>query len=202
MKDDFVSAEHLLLALSEAASLRPAFAEVQFQRPAILAALQAVRGSQRVTSSNPEATYEALAKYGADLTHKLDFLSLGIALVLGTAGLPTPTLYWTLDARPTGAAVGCISAPHRMRRASSSMLWPRARARSRSRTFRSSSRSRTMSWAMAVDDSMISPTPQLAAARRIPMGRCCAARRRGARRISGQIAGFQVRRSAPRRRAA
>ena len=68
MKDDFVSAEHLLLALSEAASLRPAFAEVQFQRPAILAALQAVRGSQRVTSSNPEATYEALAKYGADLT--------------------------------------------------------------------------------------------------------------------------------------
>ncbi len=68
MKDDFVSAEHLLLALSESASLRPAFAEVQFQRPAILAALQAVRGSQRVTSANPEATYEALAKYGTDLT--------------------------------------------------------------------------------------------------------------------------------------
>ncbi|MFM7398323.1 MAG: ATP-dependent chaperone ClpB [Verrucomicrobiota bacterium] len=68
MKDDFVSAEHLLLALSESASLRPSFAEAQFQRPAILAALQAVRGSQRVTSSNPEATYEALAKYGNDLT--------------------------------------------------------------------------------------------------------------------------------------
>jgi ATP-dependent Clp protease ATP-binding subunit ClpB len=68
MKDDYVSAEHLLLALSESPSLRPAFADVQFQRPAILAALQAVRGSQRVTSSNPESTYEALAKYGTDLT--------------------------------------------------------------------------------------------------------------------------------------
>ncbi len=68
MKDDYVSAEHLLLALSEVPSLRGAFAEVQFQRPAILAALQAVRGSQRVTSSNPESTYEALAKYGTDLT--------------------------------------------------------------------------------------------------------------------------------------
>ncbi|MGA0133813.1 MAG: ATP-dependent chaperone ClpB, partial [Opitutales bacterium] len=68
MKDDYVSAEHLLLALSEAPSLRPAFAEIQFQRPAILAALQAVRGSQRVTSANPESTYEALAKYGTDLT--------------------------------------------------------------------------------------------------------------------------------------
>ena len=68
MKDDFVSAEHVLLALAEAPSLRPAFAAVGFDRKAILAALQAVRGSQRVTSANPEATYEALAKYGQDLT--------------------------------------------------------------------------------------------------------------------------------------
>ena len=68
MKDDFVSAEHVLLALAETSSLRPAFAAVGFDRKAILAALQAVRGSQRVTSANPEATYEALAKYGQDLT--------------------------------------------------------------------------------------------------------------------------------------
>ena len=68
MKDDFVSAEHMLLALAETPSLRPAFAAVGFDRKSILAALQAVRGSQRVTSANPEATYEALAKYGQDLT--------------------------------------------------------------------------------------------------------------------------------------
>ncbi len=68
MKDDFVSAEHVLLALAETPSLRAAFAAVGFDRKAILAALQAVRGSQRVTSANPEATYEALAKYGQDLT--------------------------------------------------------------------------------------------------------------------------------------
>ena len=68
MKDDFVSAEHVLLALAESPSLRPAFAAVGFERKAILAALQAVRGSQRVTTANPEATYEALSKYGQDLT--------------------------------------------------------------------------------------------------------------------------------------
>ena len=68
MKDDFVSAEHVLLALAESPSLRPGFAAVGFDRKAILAALQAVRGSQRVTTANPEATYEALSKYGQDLT--------------------------------------------------------------------------------------------------------------------------------------
>jgi ATP-dependent Clp protease ATP-binding subunit ClpB len=68
MKDDFVSAEHVLLALSETPSLRSIFTAVGFERKAILAALQAVRGAQRVTTANPEATYEALAKYGQDLT--------------------------------------------------------------------------------------------------------------------------------------
>ena len=68
MKDDFVSAEHVLLALADAPSLRPAFAALGFDRKAILAALQSVRGAQRVTTANPEATYEALAKYGQDLT--------------------------------------------------------------------------------------------------------------------------------------
>ena len=68
MKDDFVSAEHVLLALAESSSLRSVFTSIGFERKAILAALQAVRGSQRVTTANPEATYEALAKYGQDLT--------------------------------------------------------------------------------------------------------------------------------------
>jgi len=68
MKDDFVSAEHVLLALADTASLRAAFNAVGFNRQNILGALQAVRGSQRVTTANPEATYEALNKYGQDLT--------------------------------------------------------------------------------------------------------------------------------------
>ena len=62
MKDEYVSTEHLLLALSEAVR------DLPFDRNAILQALTQVRGSQRVTSQTPEATYEALAKYGRDLT--------------------------------------------------------------------------------------------------------------------------------------
>ena len=62
MKDEYVSTEHLLLALSDASKAFP------LDRNAILQALTQVRGSQRVTSQNPEATYEALEKYGRDLT--------------------------------------------------------------------------------------------------------------------------------------
>ena len=68
MKDAFVSAEHVLLALAETPSLRAAFEQQAFGRRNILGALQAVRGAQRVTSANPEATYEALEKYSMDLT--------------------------------------------------------------------------------------------------------------------------------------
>lgn len=68
MKDDYVSAEHLLLGLAEAPSLKAAFASIQFERAAILEALVGLRGSQRVTSATPEGSYEALAKYGIDLT--------------------------------------------------------------------------------------------------------------------------------------
>ena len=62
MKDEYVSTEHLLLALADAVRNFP------FDRNQILQSLTQVRGSQRVTSQNPEATYEALAKYGRDLT--------------------------------------------------------------------------------------------------------------------------------------
>ncbi len=68
MKDAYVSVEHLLLALAETASVQPAFAALGLDRPAILAALKGLRGAQRVTSSSPEGSYEALAKYGLDLT--------------------------------------------------------------------------------------------------------------------------------------
>ncbi len=70
MKDDYVSTEHLLLALlgsngGEAAKL---LGRLGITRDRVLAALTAIRGSQRVTSQNPEDTYKALEKYGRDLT--------------------------------------------------------------------------------------------------------------------------------------
>jgi ATP-dependent Clp protease ATP-binding subunit ClpB len=71
MKDDFVSTEHLFLALIDAAAnvrnLAP-LAETGIGREDVLQALSEIRGGQRVTSQNPESTYEALAKYGRDLT--------------------------------------------------------------------------------------------------------------------------------------
>jgi ATP-dependent Clp protease ATP-binding subunit ClpB len=71
MKDDFVSTEHLFLALVEAAGsirdLAP-LVEAGISREDVLRALTGIRGGQRVTSQNPESTYEALAKYGRDLT--------------------------------------------------------------------------------------------------------------------------------------
>jgi ATP-dependent Clp protease ATP-binding subunit ClpB len=69
-KDEYVSAEHLFLALA-ASDRDPAGQLLKKQGAsyeAILQALSAVRGSQRVTSQNPEATYEALEKYARDLT--------------------------------------------------------------------------------------------------------------------------------------
>jgi ATP-dependent Clp protease ATP-binding subunit ClpB len=69
MKDDFVSTEHLLMAMAATAGkLRDLLARHRVDYNAILQALTSVRGSQRVTSDNPEAQYEALAKYGRDLT--------------------------------------------------------------------------------------------------------------------------------------
>jgi ATP-dependent Clp protease ATP-binding subunit ClpB len=70
MKDDYVSTEHLLLALAgkEGNGASRLLAAVGVTKDAILQALQAIRGSQRVTSQNPETTYQALQKYGRDLT--------------------------------------------------------------------------------------------------------------------------------------
>ena len=57
--DDYVSVEHLLLALAD---------EIGVTKDALLTGLRAVRGNHRVTTADPEQTYQALAKYGRDLT--------------------------------------------------------------------------------------------------------------------------------------
>jgi ATP-dependent Clp protease ATP-binding subunit ClpB len=70
MHDDYVSTEHLLLAALEAGDSTGAriMAQAGVTPASALEALTQIRGSQRVTSENPEATYEALSKYGRDLT--------------------------------------------------------------------------------------------------------------------------------------
>ncbi len=70
MKDEFVSVEHILLALIEKPNgpVKAVFNEFGVNRENFLPALQKVRGNTRVTSENPEDTYDALAKYGQDLT--------------------------------------------------------------------------------------------------------------------------------------
>ena len=68
LSDDYVSVEHLLLAAAEGKDgAARALAEAGLSRPQLLEALKALRGAQRVTSNNPETSYEALEKYGVDL---------------------------------------------------------------------------------------------------------------------------------------
>jgi len=67
MSDDYISTEHLLLGLTESTEGKR-LSNYGLTKDAILKALKEVRGSQRVTSQTPESTYEALAKYGRDLT--------------------------------------------------------------------------------------------------------------------------------------
>src|SRR5262249_17235752 len=72
LKDDYVSTEHLLLAIAAESGRSAAAARILHKygasKDAILQALTSVRGSQRVTSQNPESTYQSLEKYGRDLT--------------------------------------------------------------------------------------------------------------------------------------
>jgi ATP-dependent Clp protease ATP-binding subunit ClpB len=71
LQDEYVSTEHLLLALASETGRSPGAQLLQrigATKDALYNALTQVRGSQRVTSQNPEATYEALARYGRDLT--------------------------------------------------------------------------------------------------------------------------------------
>jgi ATP-dependent Clp protease ATP-binding subunit ClpB len=71
LKDDYVSVEHLVLAMfheNKESEIARIFRSLTITRGAFLSAMQEVRGNQRVTSQNPEATYESLQKYGRDLT--------------------------------------------------------------------------------------------------------------------------------------
>ncbi|HYS15658.1 MAG TPA: ATP-dependent chaperone ClpB [Candidatus Binatia bacterium] len=70
MKDEYVSVEHLLLALADLkdGAVAEALRAAGLTREKLLEAAAAVRGGQRVTSQTPEGTYEALEKYGRDLT--------------------------------------------------------------------------------------------------------------------------------------
>ena len=72
MRDEFVSVEHLFLALIDTAegSLKELLRTYNVDREKVMQALAALRGSQRVTSDNPEDTYEALKKYGSDLVER------------------------------------------------------------------------------------------------------------------------------------
>jgi ATP-dependent Clp protease ATP-binding subunit ClpB len=78
LKDEYVSNEHILIALSEdKGAIGKLLNENGVNKNVILAALKEIRGNQRVTSQNPEDTYQALRKYGRDLnelarTNKLD----------------------------------------------------------------------------------------------------------------------------------
>lgn len=70
-KDDFVSVEHLLIGLADEqdrGAVYQVFKEFGVTKEKIYQSLTAVRGSQRVTTQNPEATFEALEKYATDLT--------------------------------------------------------------------------------------------------------------------------------------
>jgi len=67
MQDDYVSTEHILLGLTDSPEGKR-LAQHGITKDAVLEALKAVRGSQRVTSENPEGTYQSLEKYGRDLT--------------------------------------------------------------------------------------------------------------------------------------
>src|SRR5882757_2180659 len=64
LKDDYISVEHVLLA----ATGEKVFRDLGISEQRIMQTLQTIRGGQRVTTQNPEATYESLEKYGSDLT--------------------------------------------------------------------------------------------------------------------------------------
>ena len=72
MKDEYVSVEHIFLALLDTAErpLKELFRTYHVDREKVMQSLAALRGNQRVTSDNPEETYEALKKYGTDLVER------------------------------------------------------------------------------------------------------------------------------------
>ncbi len=72
MKDEYISVEHIFLGLlgSANSALKELFRTYRVTKEGVMQALASVRGNQRVTSDNPEETYNALKKYGADLVER------------------------------------------------------------------------------------------------------------------------------------
>jgi ATP-dependent Clp protease ATP-binding subunit ClpB len=73
LKDEYVSTEHLFLGLVDVAkpdALKKYFKSFGLDRAKVLQAMREIRGNQRVTSDNPETTYQALEKYGIDLVQQ------------------------------------------------------------------------------------------------------------------------------------
>jgi ATP-dependent Clp protease ATP-binding subunit ClpB len=72
MKDEYISVEHLFLGLLDSANsaLKELFRTYNVTKEKVMQALASVRGNQRVTSDNPEETYDALKKYGSDLVER------------------------------------------------------------------------------------------------------------------------------------
>jgi ATP-dependent Clp protease ATP-binding subunit ClpB len=68
MKDDFLSAEHILLAVADHRKANAVFKSMGLKRAELLSALQSIRGNQRVTDPNPESKYQVLDKFCVDLT--------------------------------------------------------------------------------------------------------------------------------------
>ena len=73
LKDEYISVEHILLALTETSDtdFSKFLEQCQINRKSLLDALQTIRGNQHVTSQNPEGTFEALEKYGQDLIQQV-----------------------------------------------------------------------------------------------------------------------------------
>ena len=73
LKDEYISVEHILLALTETSDtgFSKFLEQFQINRQSLLNALQTIRGNQHVTSQNPEGTFEALEKYGQDLIQQV-----------------------------------------------------------------------------------------------------------------------------------
>ena len=73
LKDEYISVEHILLALTETSDtdFSKFLEQFQIKRQSLLDALQTIRGNQHVSSQNPEGTFEALEKYGQDLIQQV-----------------------------------------------------------------------------------------------------------------------------------
>ncbi len=73
LNDEYVSVEHLLLAMiADAGAVGRIFRELGLSREKLLGVLREVRGNQRVTTQNPEGTYQSLERYGRDLTKEAE----------------------------------------------------------------------------------------------------------------------------------